>query len=131
PSAATGSSSSARCRSEGRSGSWSGSQLLALAAQVFGHVLVDVVEHLGGAGPQLAAERAVGLGLLERARDLGVVVGAGLLVLFLAPQAALDQVLLEPFDRIAQREALRVVGGAVLGGIVGRGVRAGAVGDPF
>ena len=131
PNAGPGSSSSGSRPRRFRYRSWSDPQLLALAAQVFGHVFVHVLEHVGGTGAVVAAQDAVALGFLERLGDFLVERGAGGLVLRLAPQSALDQMAFESLDRIAQREVLRIVGGPVLGGVVRGGMRPGAVADPL
>ena len=52
-------------------------------------------------------------------------------VLVVRPCAQADQVLLQARDRIAEREVRPVVGRPVARGVVGGGVRAGAVGHPF
>jgi hypothetical protein len=94
-------------------------------------ILVDVVEHGAVAEEVAVGKRAEALGLLLRLDHLGLEVLLQLLVLGIGPDADRDHVLLHARERIAQREALPVVGGAILGRIVGGRVRAGAVGDPL
>src|SRR5690348_3161127 len=71
----------ARITSAAISSGWlviSDPQFLALPAQVRRHVLVDVLEHVGGTGRVAAGQRAVALGLLlgRRNHRLGLLVGS-------------------------------------------------------
>src|SRR5256885_14110090 len=88
-------------------------QLFPLATQVRGHVLVHVVEHGRSVVDVARGERAVTLRDLL-CRDHLVFrffLCAG--VLLVGPCADADEVLLQPSDRIAQRKARPVIGGAV------------------
>src|SRR5690606_1483328 len=107
------------------------SQLLSLTAQMPRHVCVHVFEHRRNAGGLPGKQRAVTFGFLLRGDDLGLVLLLRRVMLFFRPVAKTNQMLLEAFDRVSQRKARPVVGRAVLGGIVGRGVRAGTITDPF
>src|SRR5678815_4851083 len=108
-----------------------GARLAQLVVQVRRHVLVDVLEHRLERRRVAVEERAVLGRFLERGRDLGIELLRGRLVPGLGPRAETDQVLLQPRDRIAEREVLRLVAGPVARRIVGGRVRAGAVGDPL
>ena len=74
-------------------------------------------------------ERAERHGFLPGRHHLRVELGVQVLVLLLAPLAARDQVILQPFDRIAQRPVFVVVLGPVARRIVAGGMRRGAIGD--
>jgi hypothetical protein len=52
-------------------------------------------------------------------------------VLRVAPFADRDEVLLQAFDRIAERPGAAFVGGAIAGGIVGGGMGSAAIGEVF
>src|SRR5437763_12678251 len=106
-------------------------QLLTLAAQVFGHVLVDVLEHRCGARYPAVEQGAVLFGFLLRGQHFGFQFGLQGLVLGVGPPALVGQVTPQAADRIAQREVGPFVRRTVARGIVRGRVRAGAVGDPF
>src|SRR5207253_1917130 len=90
-----------------------------------------VFEHRRGARNLATGEGAVLLGFFLRSNDFGFEFGADSGVFFFRPLTDFHQVLLEARNRVAQREVAPVVGRTVFGRIIGRRVRAGAVGDPF
>lgn len=94
----------------------SDSQLLALALEVLGHFLVDVLEHGRGAGDLPAGEGAVLLGLFLRGDDFGFQFGADRGVFLFGPLADLDQVLLEAGNRVAEGKWLQSSAGRYLDG---------------
>src|SRR5215831_19913591 len=106
-------------------------RLAQLVVQVRWHVLVDVLEHRLERRRVAVEERAVLGRFFQRTRDLGVELLHGRFVLGLRPGAEPDQVLLQPRDRIAEREVLRLVARPIARRIVGRRMRAGTVGDPL
>ena len=92
---------------------------------------IDALEHVARRRLAAGMQRAEALGLLlrrdHRLQDLGL----GLLVALLAPGADRDQMLLQPQQRVAERPAVRLLLGAIGGGVVRGRMRAGAVGDVF
>src|SRR5438067_7424287 len=77
-------------------------QLLTLAAQVFGHVLVHVLEHRCGARHPAVEQGAVLFGFLLRGQHFGLQFGLQGLVLGIGPPAELREVAPQAADRVAQ-----------------------------
>src|SRR5690554_1164651 len=102
-------------------------QLLPLTTQMPRHFCIHVFEHRGHARGLARKQRTVTFGFLLRGDDLCFVLLLRGVMLFFRPMPDADQVLLEPLDGVAQRKPRPVVGRTVFGGIVGRGVRAGAI----
>ena len=102
-----------------------------LLVQVRRHVLEHVLEHGRQRRDVAVLQRAVLRGLLQRRRHLLVECLLRARVLVVRPGAQADQVLLQPRDRVAEREMRPVVGRPVARRVVGGGMRAGAVGHPF
>ncbi len=73
-------------------------------------------------------ERTEGNGLLPRGRHLRVELRVQVLVALLAPLAACNQVILQPFDRVTQRPVRVVLFGTITRWIVAGGMRGGAIG---
>ena len=133
PSAAPGSSSSARHRVSSRASSRSAAASIWRCAQVRGHVLVDVLEHRRSARRcgRRAASRSCSASFCAAVTSAS----SSFCVCSCsssdqAPSA--DQVLLQPRDRVAEREVLPVVGRAgTCDGSSEVECGAGAVGDPL
>src|SRR5262245_28488498 len=103
-------------------------QLGFLPPQVLGHLLEDVVEHEFGIEPRRVGERPVTDRLLPGACDVRLELDGERLVPLFRPLAEPDQVVLQPFDRVAERELLVVVLGPVARRVVAGRMRRGTVG---
>ena len=94
-----------------------------------GMSLIHVLEHgcRSSRGPSLSAPKDTAS--FQAAATCASSSACSVLVLFLAPFAERDQVVLQAFDRIAERPVLVVVLRAVTRRIVAGGMRRGAIGD--
>ena len=105
-----------------------GRRLAHLLAQVRRHVPIDILEHRRQRRDVAVQHRAMLQRQLQGGGDLGLVLRDGRLVLGLGPGPQADQVLLQPRDRVAEREVLPVVRRPVARGVVRGGVHQHAVG---
>src|SRR3954451_7443527 len=83
-----------------------GTRLLALAAQMRRRLGVDALEHVPRRGPGAGMKRPVRLGLLLGGDHLVEDLRLALLVALIGPDAAADQVVFEPKDRIPERPSV-------------------------
>ncbi len=86
-------------------------RLLALAAQVGGHLRKHSFEHVARGGLAAGMQRAVGLGLALGGHHLVEDLGLALAVALLRPGAAGDEVILQARDGIASGQASNSVFG--------------------
>jgi hypothetical protein len=82
-------------------------QLLALAAQVFGHVFVDVLEHRRGARHAAIGQRAELFGFLLRGQDFGFQFGLHCSCSASDQAPILRSGAAQAGDRVAQREVVQ------------------------
>src|SRR3954463_4641083 len=106
-----------------------GARFLTLAAQMRRRLGVDALEHVPRGGLRAGMERPVRLGLLLGGDHLVQDLRLALLVALIGPDAAADQVVLEPEDRVPERPGVGLRFRPVGRWVVGGRVRPGPVGD--